>query len=206
MRLAVGVHAHQLGGAATDQLAWLFRQLQEQLGRRRRTVKLEQVEGLQAIVRRIGRRAGDADQALVPCCRKLLAERSDILAGPTAGRLWLANDGGQASADIAYVFGHLTFPGDAINAAAGAAPARAEIEPAVGADFQVGDVERVALEKRFGRGRVGCTVALQLDGHDSPLRPIGAEQHAVVAHREHEVVIGHDAGGRPAPRINRRGE
>ena len=56
-----------------------------------------------------------------------------------------------------HVLGHLALPGDAINAAAGAAAAGAEIQPAVGADVEVGHVERIAFEEHFAAWR--CSVA-----------------------------------------------
>ena len=75
--------------------------------------------------------------------------RAQLLPG-----LRLADDGGQAGADVGHFLGHLALPGDAVNAAAGAAAAGAEIEPAVGADFQIGDVERIAFEEDFAAGGV----------------------------------------------------
>ena len=88
----------------------------------------------------------------------------------------------------------------------GATSAGDEVQPAVGTDLQVGDVERLTRQKRLHAGRVRSTVAFQLRHQDPAFRPVTEEQRVAITLGKHDVVVKHGAGGRRTARVGNLGQ
>ncbi len=92
----------------------------------------------------------------------------------------------------------LAAPHDAIDTAFGAASAGAEVQAAVRADIEPGHIKRLAGCEGFHLGLIRTVFAFGINGQDAAARPIADENGVVIAAREHDVIVNHDARRRSA--------
>ena len=123
------MQSHQVDRLGADFGTFVFRELDQQLRRRKRSEELHHVERSSPIVRLILDVFGHADQLLIPFRSQLLLNGGDFLTAPRAIQLRLPNRGDGAFERTARR--DLACPDDAVDAAVRAAAAGAEVEPAV---------------------------------------------------------------------------
>ncbi len=199
------MHAQQVGRLGADRGALVFRDADKQIVRRRRTVKLHQVERPHAVGRRRLAVDGQGRQGGSPRVAQLLLHVGHGMPGPGAGELRLANRPGDALA--AHRGRGLAFLGgghDAKDRAGRVAAAHRKVEPTVGPHVDIGAVERLAFQENLGRALVRGRRRLQRHGHDPPLRPVAHEKRVTVLVAQPPAVVKHHAGRRAAADIDRR--
>ena len=110
--------------------------------------------------------------------------------------------GADRGADGAFPFA--TRVAHAIECAAGFSPARDEIHRAVAAEFDVGDVQRTALQERLESARGRRAARFQMHGEDTAESPIEREQGASIPLGEGARRSELHAGRRPQAHIHHR--
>ena len=146
---------------------------------------------------------GNAHQPTLPTVAHFAFHRCDALPSPGTGELRLSDGAGDTGAQGRHFGRDIARPDDAIDAPRGAATTRAEVKPAVGANFEVGDIERAAFDERARSGRVGRTAALKLDHVDPSERPVADKHRAVISDGIHEVIVDRHAGRRTGTHVDR---
>ncbi len=146
-RFLARVDSHQLGGFAANPLVLVLRNLDQQFGRRRGAVQLQQIQRAQTVLPGIGGTDCNAGHQTVPVGADRGLQGGDLLAAPGRFHLRLPNHGVQTLPQVGRGSRRRAFPFDAIQSAHRAAPARHEIEAAVGSNFQVADTARIAFDE-----------------------------------------------------------
>ena len=99
-------------------------------------------------------------QLFVPGRAEFLLDQGDFLPGKGAVQLRLAHGLVDAFAQVGDFGRDFAAPDDAVDASFGVAAAGAEIQAAIGANIEAGDIQRFAGGERFHFGVVACRLGV----------------------------------------------
>ena len=176
----------------------------ERFDRRRRPEINHQIQRPQPIARP---GAGVAQHTLDfarPALAQLALHDGNLPPGPVALELRLPQRLFDPLAQVERSLRHGALPAQPIDAAVGTATAGGEVEGAVRAHVEVGDVEGPAFEDGRHSRRITGARPLELHGVDLSPRPVADEQRSLEPLRKHDVVVRYHARRRAGTDVERR--
>ena len=195
--------ADDMHGGGANQRVRVLRQGPQKLGAWFGRVLLQKHQRLHAVVclERVGER--HALQLRPPTLPERLLGLLDGGPAPTRQRLRLADGGPDAFRFPPVVVRAPALVGHAVETARGIAASHREVDHAVGPHFEVGYVERLAIDEVDGliSQLVGRAVAHHAHQHDASARPVGLEKSIKVVGGISVVMIELDADGRAASQV-----
>jgi len=129
---------------------------------------------------------------VIPDFAKSGAFRGSHLPTPGALQLRLGDDSRDARAAIGRTL--FAFPYHTEDVAARVATAGTEVQPAVGTDIDVGDVEWLAFEEGFLRRSIAGSTPIHAIRVDFSLRPVAREECVVEPSRVAVVIVKNTSG------------